>query len=89
MITKKQYNEAQIVVAKYEAQLKQAIVSRRNGIKFKRGERVRTTKGCRIKKYGFEGVVVGKCMWGEYPAVKVKKDEGRIVVCLAKNLVHC
>jgi len=87
MITKKQYLEAKATVTEYEENLKKA--HRVIRPKIKKGELVRTTKGCRFKG-GFSGTVVGLCTWGEFPAVKVRKSVGnRIVVCLAKNLVRC
>lgn len=85
MITKKEYLKAKSIVTKYEENIKKihSIVKP----KIKKGELVRTTKGCRFKG-GFVGTVVGFCTWGEYPAVKVRKCVNkRIVVCLAKNLV--
>lgn len=86
MITKKQYLEAKAIVTKYEEKVKKGYSVIRP--KIKKGELVRTTKGCRFKGV-FSGTVVGFCTWGGFPAVKVRKSVGnRIVVCLAKNLVR-
>lgn len=87
MVTKKQYLEAKAIVTKYEEMFNKIRLTVTENIK--KGELVRTTKGCRFKG-GFSGTVVGFCTWGEFPAVKVRKSvDNRIVVCLAKNLVRC
>jgi hypothetical protein len=87
MITKEEYLKAKAIVNKYEEKVKKSHSVIKP--KIKKGEIVRTTKGCRFNG-GFVGTVVGFCTWGEYPAVKVRKSVGnRIVVCLAKNLVRC
>lgn len=54
--------------------------------KFKIGDRVRTLKGCRFKGK-FSGMVCGFGRWMRFPAVKVQKDDGHIVLCLEKNLM--
>ncbi len=56
-------------------------------IKFPIGVRVATKKGCRIRGV-FEGRVKGYSVWKEFQAINVRKDDGRVVQCLAKNLVR-
>jgi hypothetical protein len=86
MITKKQYLEAKAIVTKYEKMVSKIRLT--SNPKIKKGQLVKTTKGCRFKG-GFVGTVVGFCTWGEFPAVKVRKSvDNRIVICLAKNLVR-
>ncbi|MBK7362769.1 MAG: hypothetical protein IPJ01_10775 [Micavibrio sp.] len=85
MITKKEYLKAKSIVTKYEEMVNKIHLT--VSPNFKKGQLVKTTKGCRFKG-GFVGTVVGLCTWGEYLAVKVRKrTDKRIVVCLAKNLV--
>ena len=58
------------------------------------GFKVRTLKGARkIKDFecshgSFEGRVRGYSIWRDYLAVNVKKEDGKVVQCLAKNLVR-
>ena len=48
---------------------------------------VRTKCGGRLHGEGpFTGTVVGFSTWKNYPAVNVKKSNGKIVQCLLKNL---
>lgn len=62
--------------------------------KFPFGCKVRTLKGARKIKnmdctFGsFEGRVKGYSVWKNFQAVNVKKADGRVVQCLAKNLVR-
>ena len=88
MITVKQYKEAKAIVEKYEAQQAKIKKENRNSVKLKIGDKVTTKKGCRMSRTKLTGKVVGFGSWGEYPAVKVKKDDNnRIVMCLKKNLI--
>lgn len=53
---------------------------------FPLGMWVTTLKGCRMRGT-FTGKVVGYSKWKQYPAVKIRKSsDGRIVLCLARNL---
>lgn len=88
MITKKEYNEAKAIVEQYEAQQAKIKKDNRNSIKLKIGDKVTTTKGCRMSKTKLTGKVVGFGSWSEYPAVKVRRnDTNRVVMCLKKNLI--
>jgi hypothetical protein len=89
MISRKKYLEAKKIVDQYEAeQLNKPTVIGNCG-DFEIGMKVRTTKGCQYKG-AFSGEVVGFGKWSDYDAVKVKKNtDGRIVMCLAKNLLRC
>lgn len=87
MVTKKEYIKAKEIVAKYEEQRAKAKKETKS-IKLKKGDSVTTKKGCRMSTVKLTGKVTGFCTWGEYEAVKVKKDgDGRTVICLKKNLV--
>lgn len=55
-------------------------------IELKIGDRVLTTKGCRIKG-GSSGVIVGWSKWKDYPAAQVKKTDGKTKQFLVKNLI--
>lgn len=63
-------------------------------VRFPIGFKVKTLKGARKLKefecrYGsFEGRVRGYSIWRNYLAVNIKKNDGKIVQCLAKNLVR-
>ena len=52
---------------------------------FATGDVVETTKGCRDRG-GFSGVIVGFCFYDGDLGVKVRKDDGRIVVCNGANV---
>ena len=54
--------------------------------KIKLGAKVKTNKGDRIKGSRWTGTVVGFTMFRDYEAVLVKKNRGRVVRCLKKNL---
>lgn len=48
---------------------------------------VSTKKGCRLRGC-FEGKVKGYGLWKDYLAVNLIKADGKVVKCLAKNLVR-
>jgi len=89
MITLKEYKQAKKIVDEYEMQSK--IVLDNNHKNLRKGDYVKTTKGCRFNGIFF-GHIVGFTKWRNYHAVKVKKESSeftnrRIVICLAKNLI--
>lgn len=89
MITKSQYEKAKMIVEQYELQRKRIL--EKFDKKFRKGDYVKTTKGCRSNGI-FYGHIVGFTKWRDYPAIKVKKESSeftgrRIVTCLAKNLI--
>jgi len=72
---------------KYVQYLSQQVDTLLNNSALKPGDFVRTTKGCRING-PFSGTIVSiGHKWGRYPAVKVRKQSGKIVLCLQKNIV--
>lgn len=56
-------------------------------LSFPIGCKVATKKGCRLRGV-FEGRVKGYGVWKNYLAVNVKKIDGKVVQCLAKNLMR-
>jgi hypothetical protein len=57
-------------------------------VKIKIGDVVSTTRGCRTRGPSYcVGIYIGKATWAGEPCAKVKKEDGRTVLVLEKNLL--
>ncbi len=52
---------------------------------FKIGDKVMTTKGCRIKGPS-GGTIIDFSMWRDFKSAKIRKEDGTIKIYLVKNL---